>query len=43
VLAEFSPELWVYWRDMRGRVLRKRLSALLPDQFELAPRGGRRR
>ena len=43
VLAEFSPNLWVHWRDMRGRMLKKRLSALLPDQFELAPRGGRRR
>jgi cytidine deaminase len=43
VLAEFSPDLWVYWRDMRGRLLKKRLSALLPDQFELDTRGGRRR
>ncbi len=43
VLAEFSPDLWVYWRDMRGHMLRKRLSALLPDQFELTPRTGRRR
>ncbi len=43
VLAEFSPELWVYWRDLRGRMLRKRLSALLPDQFELTPRKGKRR
>ncbi len=37
VLAEFSPDLWVYWRDTRGRMLRKRLSALLPDQFVLRP------
>ena len=43
VLAEFSPALWVYWRDMKGRILRKRLAALLPDQFELAPRGGKRK
>ena len=43
VLAEFSPDLWVYWRDMRGRMLKKRLSALLPDQFELDTRGGKRR
>lgn len=43
VLAEFSPDLWVYWRDMRGQVLKKRLSALLPDQFELDTRGGKRR
>jgi cytidine deaminase len=37
VLAEFSPDLWVYWRDTRGRMLKKRLSALLPDQFVLRP------
>jgi cytidine deaminase len=43
VMAEFSPELWVYWRDMRGRLLKKQLKALLPDQFELSPRGGKRR
>ncbi len=43
VLAEFSPDLWVYWRDTRGQMLKKRLSALLPDQFELDTRGGRRR
>ena len=35
VLAEFSPSMWVYWRDARDRILKKRLSALLPDQFEL--------
>jgi cytidine deaminase len=43
VMAEFSPELWVYWRDTRGRLLKKQLSALLPDQFELSTRGGKRR
>lgn len=43
VLAEFSADLWVYWRDLRGRLLKKRLAELLPDQFELAPRGGKRR
>lgn len=42
VLAEFSPDLWVYWRDTRGRMLKKRLSALLPDQFVFR-RGGRAR
>ena len=42
VLAEFSPDLWVYWRDARGRILRKRLSALLPEQFEFR-RGGKSR
>src|SRR5262245_28383229 len=39
VLAEFSPDLWVYWRDQRGRILKKRLNALLPDQFEFRKRG----
>lgn len=39
VLAEFSPDLWVYWRDQRGRILKKRLHALLPDQFEFRKRG----
>jgi cytidine deaminase len=43
VLAEFSPDLWVHWRDVRGRMLHKRLSALLPDQFQLSTRGGKRR
>ncbi len=38
VLAEFSPDLWVYWRDQRGRILKKRLNALLPDQFEFRKR-----
>ena len=43
VMAEFSPEMWVYWRDTRGRMLRKRLSGLLPDMFEFKPpRGGAR-
>ena len=39
VLAEFSPDLWVYWRDQRGRILLKRLNALLHDQFEFRRRG----
>lgn len=43
VLAEFAPDLWVHWRDLRGRLLKKRLSVLLPDQFELAVHGGKRR
>jgi cytidine deaminase len=33
VLHEFSPNAWVYWRDARGRILRRRLSALLPLAF----------
>ncbi len=43
VLAEFSPDLWVYWRDARGRLLKKRLGTLLPDQFEFVRPGGKRR
>ncbi len=43
VLAEFSPDLWVYWRDRRGRLLKKRLGVLLPDQFEFVRPGGKRR
>jgi hypothetical protein len=39
VLAEFAPDLWVYWRDQRGGILRKRLGELLPDQFQLRKRG----
>ena len=34
VLHEFSPNAWVYWRDSRGRILRRRLSALLPLAFQ---------
>lgn len=42
-MAEFSPDMWVYWRDARGRILEKRLAALLPDLFEFsAPKRGRR-
>jgi cytidine deaminase len=35
VLQEFSPAMWVYWRDGRGRVLKRRLQALLPSAFVL--------
>jgi len=43
VLAEFSPEMWVYWRDKGTGILKKRLSGLLPDMFRLeTTRGGRR-
>lgn len=35
VLNEFSPNLWVYWRDARGRILKRRLSELLPMAFNL--------
>jgi cytidine deaminase len=39
VLQEFSPSMWVYWRDARGRILKQRLKALLPKAFVLE-RGG---
>lgn len=42
VLAEFSPDMLVYWRDMRGRVLEKKLSALLPDRFDFMDHGRKR-
>jgi cytidine deaminase len=42
VLAEFSPSMWVYWRDTRGRVLKKRLTALLPDMFDFMDHGRKR-
>ena len=43
VMAEFSPEMWVYWRDSGTRILKKRLSALLPDMFNFPQSRGRRR
>ena len=42
VLAEFSPSMWVYWRDTRGKVLKKRLTALLPDLFDFMNHGKKR-
>jgi cytidine deaminase len=38
VLQEFSPKMWVYWRDGRGRILRWRLQDLLPNAFHLKAR-----
>ena len=35
VLHEFAPNAWVYWRDSRGHVLKRRLSELLPNAFKL--------
>lgn len=35
VLHEFAPTMWVYWRDARGRMLKRRLTALLPKAFVL--------
>jgi cytidine deaminase len=42
VLHEFSPSMWVYYRDARGGIVRRRLSALLKDGFTLRPRRGTR-
>jgi cytidine deaminase len=38
VLHEFAPHLWVYWRDGRGRIVRRRLDALLAAPFDLRTR-----
>lgn len=35
VLHEFAPNAWVYWRDARGRILKRRCSELLPSAFRL--------
>jgi hypothetical protein len=32
-MHEFAPDLWVYYRAAGGRIVRRRLSALLPDAF----------
>jgi cytidine deaminase len=40
VLHEFAPDLWVYWRNASGRLLKRRLAALLPAAFKFK---GRRR
>ncbi len=42
VLYEFSPLMWVYWRDTRGRIVRRRLRALLADAFDFVKHGGKR-
>lgn len=42
VLAEFGLDLRVHYRDMNGRLVRRRLRALLADAFHFARgRGGR--
>ncbi len=45
VLHEFAPGLIVYWRDARGRIVRKRLAELLGSPFDLVeqPRKGKKR
>ena len=40
VLHEFAPDMWVYYRDARARIVRRRLTALLLDGFRLRPRRG---
>ncbi len=42
VMSEFGLDLWVHYRDMRGRLVRRRLRALLADAFHLKKPGGRR-
>ncbi len=42
VLFEFSPLMWVYWRDTRGRIVRRRLRVLLADAFDFVKHGGKR-
>jgi cytidine deaminase len=41
VLHEFAPHAWVYWRDARGRILRRRVGELLPNAFRLEELRGR--
>jgi cytidine deaminase len=36
VLHEFAPNALVYWRDARGRILKRKLTELLPNAFNLA-------
>ena len=41
VLHEFAPDAWVYWRNARGVIVKRRLAVLLPLAFDF--RGGDRR
>jgi cytidine deaminase len=34
VLHEFSPGAWVYWRNAKGGIVRRRLGSLLPLAFD---------
>jgi cytidine deaminase len=36
VLHEFAPNMLVYWRNARGRILKRKLTELLPAAFNLA-------
>jgi cytidine deaminase len=40
-LAEFAPELRIFWRDASGRRTSRSLARLLPDAFRLAKRAPR--
>lgn len=42
VLFEFSPLMWVYWRDTRSHIVRRRLKVLLADAFVFVKSGGKR-
>ncbi len=42
VLFEFSPLMWVYWRDTKSHIVRRRLKALLADAFVFVKSGGKR-
>lgn len=38
VLHEFSPRVMVYWKDDNGRIVKRRLNALLALPFDFASR-----
>lgn len=42
VLHEFSPDLVVYWRGRGGRIVKRRLRALLADGFSFPERTTKR-
>jgi cytidine deaminase len=42
VLHEFAPDLQVYWRDRRGRIVGRRLGELLASPFAFAESRGPR-
>jgi cytidine deaminase len=43
VMFEFAPDMWVYYRDAKARIVRRRLRALLLDgfKFQTKKRGAR--
>ena len=42
VLHEFAPDILVYWRDARGRTVRRKLGVLLALPFDLKMLRGKR-